>query len=111
MKKVGKQGREDIDPWVVVCLDCDTSFFGLDNLPPRIQLIADIVNETTPQYRSINPCRGQRTCTLFFLEDGSCVDPECTNLKTGDPEAENIALLQTLEERATMWQCRVYIGV
>ncbi|KAF4466679.1 hypothetical protein FALBO_6469 [Fusarium albosuccineum] len=66
---------------------CDSAIAEFNNLPDQLANIASRVRQTVSLAWALeHPCQGGQQCNLFFMEDGTCVDPRCPNRESPDPD-------------------------
>ncbi|CAH0049054.1 unnamed protein product [Clonostachys solani] len=58
--------------------ECEDQIWEYQLLPSSVALIADKIKATPLEWRRNHPCRAP-SCPLFVLEDGSCVDKQCSD--------------------------------
>ncbi|KAJ3527861.1 hypothetical protein NM208_g10500 [Fusarium decemcellulare] len=66
---------------------CDSAIAEFNNLPDQLADIATRVRQTVGLAWALeHRCQGEKQCNLFFMEDGTCVDPRCPNRESPDPD-------------------------
>lgn len=85
--------------------DCSDKLIDFDNLPDSLNTLKNRIREV-PEALRRRPCRGNATCPLFSISDGTCVDTECPNVRSGDDNDPALVSLATaITSRGNGVQC------